>query len=172
MKINSDEFCYLSQSTSFLSWLHATNEKLYSGLIEHLKKAAGCKSNKQKMLETLQEIRKHRDQVKLLEQFLRRHYPGIIISDTAAPASPNLNKHKVFEHYDPGLVTYPRRLIVLASDVGDLEVTVLDFCAQQAHCEHIIIEDRAYIEFLPAEHLSLISKIPDKNWMIRRYKRR
>jgi hypothetical protein len=123
------------------------------------------------MLETLQEIRKHRDQVKLLEQFLRRHYPGIIISDTVSAAS-NPNKHKVFEHYDPGLITYPRRLIVLAADVGDLQAAVLDFCAQQAHCEHIIVEDRAYIEFLPADHLSLISKIPDKNWMIRRYKRK
>lgn len=174
MKVNSNEFCYLSTSESFLSWLYRSAPSLHKALIEHLQKGLGCNENRKKMLEILNDVQKEDTLAQSLAQFLREYYPQIILEDdqdVEIGADVISNKHRVFKHYDPILNTYPRRLIIIERPDADIKRDVLSFCSQQGYCEHLIIEDRAYIEYLPPEHLALKDDIPEKNWEIKEYKR-
>jgi len=171
MKINPNEFCYLAQSESFLVWLRGADAKLHTDLVDHLKGGFGCTSNKAKMLEVLRALIRDSRAVVLLERFLRQNFPAMIIDDIKAtpPTKQVPNKHRVFTYYDPTLATFPKRIIFVGPD---LLKRIRDFCAAQFYCEHVIIEDHAYIEYIPNESAVLKSSIPDKNWQIRQFKKR
>jgi hypothetical protein len=109
--------------------------------------------------------------------FLRTAYPEMLKQDSLSAPQINyseLNKHKVFTHYDPTLPTYPRRLIVVADPRlggGSLQRSVQSFCAKQAVCEHLVVEDRAYIEYLPPGCAVKPEQIPASNWQVRSFPR-
>ena len=174
-KINSDEFCYLAKSELFLTWLKNLDAKIHASLIEFLMSGQGCTANRNKMYETLQTIVHNHQWAIALESFLAKNFPAMIIDDTKPAATGRVisreaeNKHKVFTYYDPALATFPRRMIF----VGDsLEKKVRDFCAKQFFCEWIIIEDRAYIEYIQPEAAAHKPNIPEKNWQIRAFKKK
>ncbi len=180
-KIDQNQFCYLSNSDLFLRWLYSTDIKLYTELIEHLRRGLGCGANREKMIDIYASLTKAGHD-KNLEQFLKKNYPNMIVGDQVndkpiVVGNTNnfaaLNKHKVFSHYDPTLATYPRRLIITQLDAGQMSLgrIVLSFCSQQDYCEHVVVDDRAYIEYLPHGYGNLKNKIPDKNWQVRAYKR-
>ena len=166
MKINPKEFCHLSQSEVFLDWLYSISPVMHTKLVEHISKGLGCNANKQAMLNLLQAITNNSAWDQSLGAFLRKHFPAIIVEDDKDQLR---NKHGVFDYYDPSLVTFPRRLIFLVSEVGDLQKSVLDFCAKQAHCDYAVVDDRVYIEYLPPELAAIKSEIPASNWHIKRY---
>lgn len=176
-KINSKEFCYLAKSELFLVWLKNLDSDIYTSLIDFLKGGHGCSENRDKMYAILQAITKKRQWAISLEAFLTKHFPAMIIDDTKpAGAIPKRgvwkeidNKHKVFTYYDPSLATLPRRIIF--SD-GDLQKEVRDFCAKQFYCEWLVIDDRAYVEYIPHNISSYKPNIPEKNWQIRAYKKK
>jgi hypothetical protein len=173
-KINSNEFCYLAKSELFLTWLKNLDRDLHDNLIEFLKQAKGCSANKAKMFEVLKAITTNRKWVIALESFLMKNFPAIIIDDMKSFEQKRVskeieNKHKVFTYYDPVLVTFPRRIIFSG---GDLQKSVQDFCIKQFYSEWIIIDDRAYIEYLQPDVATYKPNIPEKNWQIRAYKKK
>ena len=134
----------------------------------------GCSENRVKMFEVLQTITRNRPWALALESFLSKNFPAMIVDDTKTSTSKILskeagNKHRVFAYYDPTLATFPRRIIF--SD-GDLGKKVRDFCAKQFYCEWVVIDDRAYVEYIPPEAAAHKSNIPEKNWQIRAFKKK
>lgn len=123
------------------------------------------------MAEILHEVSKSRGKLESLTEFLRKHFPQCLTDPLQAKNTNDLNKHKLFDFYDPSLRTYPRRLILLQSEEGDLRRAILMFCARQSHCEHVVLGDRAYIEYLPPEAAALRPRIADNSWQVLRYKR-
>ena len=174
MKIDASQFCYLSTSEVFLSWLSRLDKSLYDELVEHLREGKGCGSNRSKMMHILRSLQKNGKSDQLVG-FLRDNYPSILKDDPRQSKRDyeSLNAHGVFEHYDPTLATFPMRLIITEGDTGhtSLSKAVLSFCAQQARCDHIFIDDRVYIEYITPEYANVIDRIPEKNWAIARYKR-
>jgi hypothetical protein len=172
MKINSGEFCYLSTSETFLGWLYQYAPEMHTGLIKHLQQSKGCRSNRDKMMDIFGKIQKDRPLAESLAQFIQDHFPQLITGNNVESASSNLlNRHNVFSHYDPSLTSFPRRIILEHRPESDIQRDILTFCARQGYCEHIIVEDRAYIEYLLPEHAILQDKIPSRNWEVRAYKR-
>jgi hypothetical protein len=173
-KINSNEFCYLAKSELFLTWLKNLSVDLHASLIKFLMGGHGCSENRVKMFEVLQTITRNRPWALALESFLSKNFPAMIIDDMKASIAKTSskeagNKHRVFAYYDPTLATFPRRIIF--SD-GDLEKKVRDFCAKQFYCEWIVIDDHAYVEYIPLEAAAYKSNIPEKNWQIRAFKKK
>lgn len=174
MDIDSNQFCYLSTSESFLGWLYRYAPALHTQLIQHLKQGKGCASNRQKMLDILSQIKKEEKLSLQLASFIQENYPHLIKNDDQQSfrhVADRLNRHNVFGYYDPSLNTFPRRLILTQQPDTGLERDVLDFCSQHGYCEHLILEDRAYIEYLPPEYIQLKDQIPEENWEIRAYRR-
>ena len=171
-KINSNEFCYLAKSELFLTWLKSLDSTMHANLINFLMSGQGCAENRAKMYDLLQAIVKNRQWALALESFLMQNFPAMLIDDSKVLQTPQKtkedNKHKVFTYYDPSLATFPRR-IIFCSD--DLQKQIRDFCARQFYCEWIIIEDRAYIEYIPYDAAAYKSEIPEKNWQIRAFKK-
>lgn len=173
MSINTTEFCHLSTAPLFQKWLYAVDYKLYLELLEHLRLGLGCKRNKQKMVEILDNITKDAIKNQNLMAFLRSNYPSIIIEDKVNHDHSKDNKHRVFSHYDPNLSTWPRRIIFTnidsTSSKRSLSKLVDDFCSENDYCESIIIENHAYVEYLPIGYKHIKDKIPTKNWQIRSF---
>jgi hypothetical protein len=179
MKINSREFCNLSGDARFQKWLYRIKHDLYRVLMDHLHKGEGCSSNKAKMVEILKVMLADRILSQQLKDFLRSAYPHIISDGGPPKVAVNYvthNKHNVFQHYDPTLATFPRRLIITVVDARQsnksLDAMVRQFCQMQAISEHIIIDDYAYIEYLPMEYTDIKDQVPEKNWQIRLYRTR
>ena len=53
---------------------------------------------------------------------------------------------------------------------SDLEKKVNDFLKNKSIYEHVIIEDRAYVEYLNPEENNLAKDIPEHNWQIKKYR--
>jgi len=173
-KINSNEFCYLAKSELFLTWLKNLDSAMHTDLISFLMSGKGCSENRTKMYDLLQAITRNRQWALALESFLMQNFPAMIIDDsrdikTSTRTKEVENKHNVFSYYDPSLATFPRRIIFYSDD---LQKDVRDFCARQFYCEWIIIEDRAYIEYIPHDAAAYKSEIPEKNWQIRAFKKK
>jgi hypothetical protein len=170
MKINSNEFCHLAKSEVFLVWLRNIASDLHTDLVNHLKVGKGCAANKAKMLDTLR-VLVDRKLEAVLEQFLQQKFPAILIDNNSGVVAPRKveNKHRVFSYYDPSLITFPRRIIMVGNNIHK---RLQDFCAKQFYCEHVIIEDYAYIEYVSNEKAEYKSSIPEKNWQIRMFKKR
>lgn len=162
MNIDKSQFCALSSSPRFLSWLKSTDGALYNDLDAHLKKALGCGANRDKM-EAIYDKLIAGGYSKKLFDFIYKNYPSLIIDD--------YNKHRVFQHYDPSLLTYPRRYIIINSNRLVLDRMVTDFCARHGYSEFVVIEDRAYIEYIDHNSLKIKDRIPDRNWQVRQFKR-
>jgi hypothetical protein len=133
----------------------------------------GCTENRAKMYDLLQAIIKNRQWALALESFLMQNFPAMLVDDSKASQTTQKNKevdnkHSVFAYYDPSLATFPRR-IIFSSD--DLQKQVRDFCARQFYCEWIIVEDRAYVEYISHDVAAHKSEIPEKNWQIRAFKK-
>lgn len=157
--INVAYFCTLSSNTGFLRWLSETNRGLYDNLTEFLKTSKGCKANTDKMLEVLGALTTTQGGENRLFVFLRENFPQAL-----AKAQEQPRDVPVFGFYDPTLVTLPRRMVLRS--VREAEA----FLAMQAVGEFVIVDGRAYVEYLPAELVHLVGSIPDHNWLVRVWK--
>lgn len=173
-KIKQNEFCFLAKSELFLTWLKGIDEAVYADLVKFLMEGHTCGDNRLKMIEILKYIQKNQQWAKSLEEFITKNYPAMIVDDSNENKSRVIsraidNKHRVFSYYDPTLATFPRRIILSGND---LQKQVRDFCSKQFYYESIVVEDRAYIEYVPQGISDLIKDIPEKNWQIRAYKKK
>ena len=147
----------LSTSPKWQTWLYHYNQAIYNQFIKELKQSKGCDTNRKLMERTLKKIQDAGDSNKLL-QFLQTHYPETIKQETKP----------VFVQYKPGILTYPRRVILTGSD---LRQQVKQFTKNKIKHDSIIINDTAYVEYLNQEDRHIINKIPLSNWQIVAYRK-
>lgn len=159
MLVNTGHFCALSTNPQFLGWLQKFASDVYTSLVEHGRKSSGCSANTQKMLWVLDTISKRPGGEDSLALFLRDKFPHVIVVPKAA-----IKQSIVFDHYDPTLLTIPRRLIL------DSEDAARRFLADKPVGEYVVVEERAYIEYLPIELAGLLSQIPAENWRVRAWR--
>jgi len=176
MNINVGTFCSLATAPEWQTWLYNYSKEYYKDLISHLRTSTGCGSNSAKMTEILNKITNDSGGPKL-EAFLSQAFPQVmnkpkcgakeVRKNVVVKSAQKMNLHNVFEYYNPSLMTYPRRLIMSGSG---LEKKVSDFLRNKNVHEHIVIEDRAYIEYLNPEENNLAKDIPEHNWQIKKYR--
>ena len=176
--IDQEQFCTLASSDKFRLWLKDIDPDAHVDLVEHLRKGLGCKSNKEKMKAIFDKFRHDEEKLAKLNEWVKDVYPSLIIHDPKKPLrlrANNSDKHGVFPDYDPTLPTIPRRLIITIQDAAkngmDLRGLISAFCVKQVYCDHIITDDRAYVEYLPRELSGHVNKIPDSNLMLPRFRR-
>lgn len=173
MNIAINQFCYLSSAPAWLAWLHDFSKEMYADFVEHGRRNQSCRSNQQKMLEVLDAITKTDGGEQRLEEFLRKSFPHVlakaIVRETAP--SPAAGGGPVFPHYDPQLMTLPRRRVITTAEAnGDLEAAVRDFLRDKPLSDYVIVDGVAYVEYLPASLAPMAGQVPADNWQVRAYK--
>ena len=121
------------------------------------------------MTEILNNIYAAGDEIKLKE-FLKASFPHVIKAETQTTVQRVKATNPVFEHFDPKLLTIPRRHIISATDHNQLELMTKGFISDKLIGDYIIVDNNAYIEYLTKDMEHLISAIPNKNWLIRKYR--
>lgn len=159
MLVNTLHFCGLSTDPKFLTWLRGTAEDIFQSLMEHTRAAHGCTANARKMIWVLDQLVKRPGLEESLAGFLREHFPHVI----STPKVSVDRSTPVFDHYDPALLTLPRRLIL------DSEEAAVQFLRDKVG-EYVVVDGRAYVEFLPADLAGLASQIPAANWQTRAWR--
>jgi hypothetical protein len=172
MRLRLDQFCFLATAPAWLAWLYELSSPLYVEFVEHLRRKPSCRANSDKMLEMLHKITALNNGEDELETFLRHTFPHVLIDDRPIPArSRPQPRGPVFPHYDPNLITIPRRRVLTGQDgIAKLEQVVVSFLADKVESDFVIVDGVAYIEYLPRELEYLIGRVPETNWLVRRYR--
>lgn len=156
MKLKIDKFCGLASNNTWQKWLYASHVDLYHELVNHIRKGEGCKSNADKMKAVLEKLMESDGQG--LFDFLLSEFPDVVVSDP------------VFPHFDPDLVTIPRRKVFMESRER-LDGARKAFMADKhGRFEWVVVGGKGYLEYLPAGYDD--SKVPERSWLIPIYKRR
>lgn len=82
-----------------------------------------------------------------------------------------LNKHGVFKIYNPGILTFPSKIILIDDDKLRLVRRTRNFVKNKYGVDYLIIEDRAYIEYFNLTHRNIVKQINPKMREINIYKR-
>lgn len=159
MQVRINQFCGLSRNKKWKNWLKSAAPDLEESLTGMQKEGASCKKNTNRMIEIYNELLK-RGKGEDLELFLSKEFPAILVKKTElrrgkqrkAPLNKyknirEANKHGVFAHYDPKILTFPQKRIIIDPDTVSLEKKVRSFISDKLNADYIMIEDRAYIEF-------------------------
>ncbi len=172
MKVKVDKFCSLSTSPSWQAWLFHLDAAIYRKFMRKLQESRGCNQNKDLMVELLKEFEQVPGAVDKLFDFLQKHYPYMIVKDQAdakpkaAPVSIKSASKvggEIFPYYNPQIMTFPRRQIF---EGDDLERRVKEFLLDKIKSDFVIVDGKAYIEYLERADSRLEKKIPQKNWLI------
>lgn len=194
MNIKTGHFCGLSSATEFRNWLKATAPDLHDELINVPTK--GCRSKQEKMVSIKDQLYA-RGKGAALETFIQKRYPYMVVQTPLPPKNPSkqyleskqkketkekdeakpiihiekFNKHKVFKHYRPDLLTFPHKYIIIGdpAKLGDL---VKDFVADKVGVDTLIIDDHAYIEYFPRRFSDVAIKVKAEDREIWIYKQR
>jgi hypothetical protein len=165
-----------------------TDDGLYKQLTD--RKPTGCKGNREVMLQIHAGLYA-KNKGDEFEKFIRNNYPHIIedaalvnqIKETAAETTvpdisfdmrviaddKNLNKHGVFPSYNPDILMFPHRHIIVG-DNNTLTQAINEFSKGKHILDWIVVDDRAYIEWLSDKYISILEQIPEHQFQIRRYK--
>lgn len=188
MIIRVDSFCGLARNQDWHKFLEATAPDLFKELIGFLRTATGCRSVKAKMMAIYQKLYQ-RGKGNDFENLMRRRFPYIIKSDDSPPKPPpkpvakkvitkkvvteeELNKHGVFRIYKPNILTFPHKLIIVDKDHTSLMAKVKDFLRDKIEIDYLIIEDRAYIEYLLNKYKDAEDKLDVRSLEISQYRMR
>lgn len=191
LKLKISTFCHLVYSKPFLQWLSGIDTDLHKLLID--RKPTGCKGNREIMLKVHAELYA-RNKGDEFEVFIKERYPHVIdnndlVKHTKKQAravippptpvieqtkqvfanDPNLNKHGIFPAYNPQVLMFPHRRII-AGQPNTLQSAIEEFSKKKQILDWIIIEDRAYVEWISAKYVGILDKIPEHQYCIRKYK--
>lgn len=119
------------------------------------------------MIELLKEI-ENIDGGEQMFAFLQTNYPHIIVSEKEKQPKTNIND-QVFKYYNPNILTYPRR-IILEGNKAQLLQKVQNFIVDKIKSDYVIINNRAYVEYLMQADANLKDQIPLNNWQIAIYR--
>jgi hypothetical protein len=173
IKVKVGQFCSLATSPSWQTWLYHNHTELYRKFVRQLQESKGCNQNRSIMAEVLQEIDKV-DSDGLID-FLQKHYPHVLdgqpVPSQQREDAEALEHDGVFSHYNPSILTYPRRQIFVGPP-GILRRKAKTFLADKLKSDFIVIGERLYIEYLDQGDSEIADQIPMKNWMISQYRLR
>lgn len=173
MNIKTSQFCALSRSSDWKTWLDKHAPDLLIFLNEILKKQRGCKSSKEAMMKIYNDLYE-RNMGKAFEKFILERYPYIIditkkqINKRATEQPKRyLNKHNVFASFKPGILSFPQKAILTGED---LENKVKTFIANKTGVDVIIVDGHAYIEYFIPKYEHVIKNIPMESRDIYKYR--
>lgn len=169
MRVKVEQFCSLATSPSWQTWLFNYNQPLYKEFIIRLQQSHGCTQNREIMVEFLRRIDTEGGGDKLLD-FLVNHFPHVIDEPTIRN-SQHITDDGIFEHYNPTILTYPRRQIFVG-EKRELKKKVREFLLDKLKSDSLIIEGRAYVEYLEQSDAIIAHQIPQQNWQIAQYRSR
>ena len=165
MKLVLSQLCNLSISKSWHNWLYDFDKNIYTNFIQLMRESKNCSDNKKAMLIIVNKIKEGQDAAMFYE-YLHLNHPLAI---TGHKFDKEVNR--VFEDYDPNIKTYPKRVIMSNNNKKALLNRVKSFARNKICCDYIIIDDKAYIEYLDNDELDIIDNIPNKNWLIAAYRK-
>lgn len=185
MRLKIDQFCGLSGAPDFRNWLKSTAPDLLDSLVNNPNK--GCKANQEKMIEIHRTLY-DRKLEKQFETFITKRYPYLIAKDsyradpTFRPATvpvsvpveghiEGMNKHGVFKHYRPDLLTFPHKYI-MAGNPATLQERVKRFIVDKLGVDYIILDDYAYIEYFPRRYADIVNQVRPEDREIYAYRKR
>lgn len=174
-KIKLDQFCGLSTDQNWQAWLYQHYIQLYRELMDHLKTSRGCGHNREKMVELTGKLQAQPGGLEALIGFLRSNFPAMLEYMAPTPglpgaASPVAAAQVPFELKSPGLLTFPQRTILEHSNPAILQQNVQKFASDKVKYDFIIIDGKAYIEYVSASHSRIAGQIPIKNWLVTAFK--
>lgn len=164
-KVKVDKFCGLSTSPSWQAWLFHLDGSLYRRFMKRLQESRGCNQNRDIMVELLKEMETIPGAVDKLFDFLGKHYPTMILKDQQGSSEPPrpTKQPPVFPYYNPSIVTYPRRLVL---EGDDLKRQVQEFLLDKIKSDYVIVDGKAYVEYLERGDAAIADRVPAKNWLI------
>lgn len=166
LRVKVEKFCSLSTSPSWQAWLFHFDQAIYFRFIKKLAESRGCNQNKDLMTVVLTEIEAVEGGGAKLLDFLTKHYPTMLIDENGnrpQRAEPNVGTDDIFEHYNPAVLTYPRRIILTGRDV---KKQVAEFLLDKVKSDSLVVGERAYVEYLTRADAHLVDQVPQKNWKI------
>jgi hypothetical protein len=167
MKIKIDRFCALATSPSWQAWLYHHDKDIYRDFYQRLQQSRGCNQNRDLMSDILRQVEKKGGGEALLT-FLKRQYPHMLIDDTPVPTVAETQPTtKVFDHYNPAILTYPRRFILTGPE---LSRQVQSFIIDKLKSDYVIVDGVAYIEYLTKADAHVKDSIPIDNWAVSKWK--
>lgn len=169
MNVKVEQFCSLATSPSWQAWLYHHSNIIYKEFIRRLQGSRNCTENRELMKDILKSIDEDGG-AESLEDFLKSHYPHMLQGNSLHIERVSEDKHGVFPGYSPGILTYPHR-VIFEGNPEKLEKRVKNFITKKGHADHIILGNRAYIEYLENSESDLVGKIPEKNWQIAIYRK-
>lgn len=182
-KIKQNQFCALSKNSNWQEWLRSNAIDLYYDLKDHLKGSTSCNSNKKKMIKIRKALHDKGLDKELLK-FLKVFYPTILTpildnsssdhSDTKIKTSKpeDLNKHKVFGAFFPGILVFPHKFIIADFNRDNLMKRLRRFIKNKLSIDYIIIGDRAYIEYFEPRYSKEAAQIDDEDREIYQFKKK
>lgn len=192
MKIDVTRFCGLSRREDFQNWLKSISSEHYEELMSFLKLGKSCGDNKNKM-EKIYEKLINENRSNLMISFLSKNYPHMLIYDNKdvhkkekidikkvkRPVNlsmEDLNFHKVFQRYMPGLMLIPHQMIFIDNDRHSLEGRITEFTRMKVQTDYLILQGpvffHGYIEYFERKFATEASKFQNKNRPIFVYKRK
>jgi hypothetical protein len=158
-KLNTSQFCGLSTTAAWHSWLYNHDRNIYDKFIAAFRQSTGCKYNSELMLTTLDDIQQS-GKIADLYDWLQLNYPYMIIGTRAF-------KNNIFPEYNPSILTYPRRIIFNTDAAQSIKQFVLD----KIKYDYIIVENVGYVEYLNKQDEPIANMIPASNWLISNYRK-
>jgi hypothetical protein len=108
---------------------------------------------------------------------LKTNHPEIIVDEVVKiPSTARImldactDPNNVFRHYNPQILRFPMQIIFMTDDKEMLIGAISDFKRRHPNCEHTIVGEYGYIEYIPEDMLDTLDDIPDENWEIRKVK--
>jgi hypothetical protein len=177
MKINLkvEKFCSLVDSPSWQAWLWKFDHNLYNKFMAGLRASKNCTQNSELMIIILNMIQDVHGGSEKLFEFITSNYPHMLAGEDSQPlrveTPQNVSGDNIFPNYVPGVLTYPRR-IILVGNGQSLKKRVNSFVLDKIKHDTLIVGDKAYIEYLTAADSNILAHLPMKNWLIAAYRAR
>lgn len=169
-----DKFCSLSTSPSWSAWLYHFDAGLFRKFRVQLQEARGCTQNREIMVALLKEIEQRESGTERVYDFLNKHYPHMLVKDgqPQAERDPEVVGGPVFGYFNPDLLTYPRRVILEGGSERELTRRAKEFLIDKIKGDFVVVDGRAYLEFLSRVDVAVVDQVPAKNWMIAEWRLR
>jgi hypothetical protein len=81
-----------------------------------------------------------------------------------------VSNQKLFTWYNPSIINYPMRLVLKNDSEQELNSSITSFAKDVVDYDYIIIDDTAYVEYVPSWAGKLVDLIPEHNWEIKLYR--
>lgn len=162
-QIKVEKFCSLATSPEWQAWLFHFDTDLYRTFIGKLNQSRGCGQNRTIMQETLTDIVKIDNGVKLLS-FLSDKFKHVLNKQIIEQT---IKVPPVFENFNPTILTFPHRTIISGNDITN---QVKQFLSDKDIYDYVIVNGQAYIEYLYRHEAHLKAMIPIKNWLVTKWR--